>query len=159
MAQSVSLTVNGEEYKVEVEPSWSLAYVLREKLGMTGVKISCANGACGSCTVIMNGEAIFSCLKLVVDAEGKDITTIEGLADGDKLHPIQKSFIDNDGFQCGYCTPGVIMATKALLDKNLSPIEPEVREAISGHTCRCGAYPRIVKSILNAAKVMREEEG
>ena len=156
MAQSISLTVNGEEHKVEVEPFWSLAYVLREKLGMTGTKIACANGACGSCTVIMDGEAIFSCLKLVVDAEGKDITTIEGLADGDKLHPIQRSFIDNAGFQCGYCTPGMIMATKALLDKDLKPTEQEVREAIGGHICRCGSYPRIVKSILNAAKIMRE---
>ena len=129
---SVRLIVNGREYMVDVQPSWSLAYVLREKLGLTGTKIACANGDCGSCTVIMDGIAILSCLKLAVAVEGKNIITIEGLADGDKLHPIQGSFIENSGFQCGYCTPGMIMAAKALLDGELNPTEQEVREAIWG---------------------------
>ncbi len=155
---TVRLIVNGREYMVDVQPSWSLAYVLREKLGLTGTKIACANGDCGSCTVIMDGIAILSCLKLAVAVEGKNIITIEGLADGDKLHPIQGSFIENAGFQCGYCTPGMIMAAKALLDGGLNPAEQEVREAIGGHICRCGSYPRIVKSILNAAKTMGEEQ-
>ena len=155
---SVRLIVNGREYMVDVQPSWSLAYVLREKLGLTGTKIACANGDCGSCTVIMDGIAVLSCLKLAVAVEGKSIITIEGLADGDKLHPIQGSFIENAGFQCGYCTPGMIMAAKALLDGELNPAEQEVREAIGGHICRCGSYPRIVKSILNAAKIMGEEQ-
>lgn len=155
---SISLTVNGEEHKVEVEPSWSLAYVLREGLGLTGTKIACNNGDCGSCTVTMDGIAILSCLKLAVQAEGKNIITIEGLADGDKLHPIQRSFIDNAGFQCGYCTPGMIMAAKALLDENPNPDEQEAREAIGGHLCRCGSYPRIIQSILSAAKIMRKEQ-
>ena len=155
---TIRLIVNGREYMVDVQPSWSLAYVLREKLGLTGTKIACANGDCGSCTVIMDGIAVLSCLKLAMAVEGKSIITIEGLADGDKLHPIQESFIENAGFQCGYCTPGMIMAAKALLDGELNPAEQEVREAIGGHICRCGSYPRIVKSILNAAKTMGEEQ-
>jgi carbon-monoxide dehydrogenase small subunit len=155
---SIRLIVNGREYMVDVQPSWTLAYVLREKLGLTGTKIACANGDCGSCTVIMGGIAILSCLKLAVAVEGKNIITIEGLADGDRLHPIQVSFIENGGFQCGYCTPGMIMASKALLDGEVNPTKQEVREAIGGHICRCGSYPRIVKSILNAAEIMGEEQ-
>ncbi len=156
MAQSIRLVVNGQEYRVDVEPYWLLAYVLREKLGLTGTKIACSNGDCGSCTVIMDGIPVSSCLKLAVQAEGKNITTIEGLADGNGLHPIQQSFIDNVAFQCAFCTPGMIIAAKVLLDENPEPTEQEVRETIAGHICRCGSYPRIVKAILNAAKMMRE---
>lgn len=157
MVQTITLIVNDEEHKVDIQLEWSLAYVLREKLGLVGTKIACNLGDCSACTVIMEGKAVLSCLKLAVAAEGKNIITIEGLGDGDKLHPIQESFIENTGFQCGYCTPGMIMAAKALLDNNTKPTEQEVREAIGGHICRCGSYPRIVKSVLDAAGKMREE--
>ena len=154
--QIIKLNVNNQDYEVTIKPHWSLAFVLREKMGLTGTKMACGNGACGSCTVIIDGKAVFACLQLAIAWQGSQITTIEGLADGDKLHPIQQSFIDNVAFQCGFCTPGMIMAAKALLDKNPNPTDGEVREAIGGHICRCGSYPRIVKAILNAAKVMTE---
>jgi len=157
MAVSISLVVNGEEHKVDVEPWWSLAYVLREKLGLTGTKIMCNNGACGSCTVIMDGQPVSSCLELAVLAEGKNITTIEGLADPEtgKLHPLQEAFIEYSGMQCGTCTPGMILTAKALLDENPTPIEDEVREALAGNLCRCGNYKRITECILTAAEMMR----
>ena len=155
MSQAITLMVNGDEYKVDVDPSWPLAYVLREELGLTGTKIACGKGTCGSCTVVIDGKAVFSCLQLVMDCDGKDILTIEGLADGDRFHPIQRAFIDRHGFQCGYCTPGMIMATKALLDSNPNPTEPQTREAIAGHLCRCGSYPKIIESIQQAAKSER----
>ena len=154
--QLIKLNVNNQDYEVTIKPHWSLAFVLREKMGLTGTKMACGNGACGSCTVIIDGKAVFACLQLAIAWQGSQITTIEGLADGDKLHPIQQSFIDNVAFQCGFCTPGMIMAAKALLDQTPNPTDGEVREAIGGHLCRCGSYPRIVKAILNAAKVMRE---
>ncbi len=150
--QKIKLIVNNREYEVDIKPHWSLALVLREQLGLTGTKIACGNGACGSCTVIIEGRTVLSCLQLAIAWQGVNITTIEGIADGDKLHPIQRSFIDNIAFQCGFCSPGMIMATKALLDRKPTPTEPEVREAIAGHICRCGSYPRIVKAILNAAQ-------
>jgi len=157
MAVSISLVVNGEEHKVDVEPWWSLAYVLREKLGLTGTKIMCNNGACGSCTVIMDGQPVSSCLMLAVLAEGKNIPTIEGLADPEtgKLHPLQEAFIKYSGMQCGTCTPGMILTAKALLEENPTPIEDEVREALAGNLCRCGSYKRIVQCVLAAAEVAR----
>jgi carbon-monoxide dehydrogenase small subunit len=153
MSISITLTVNGEKYKVEVEPWWSLAYVLREKLHLTGTKIMCNNGACGSCTVLLDGKPVSSCLKMAVLAEGKDITTIEGLADLEtgKLHPLQEAFINYSGMQCGVCTPGMILTAKALLDENPTPTEDEVREALAGNLCRCGNYKRITQCILVAA--------
>ena len=154
--KTIKLIVNGVEYVVEVDPLWSLAYVLRNKLGLTGVKVGCEKGQCGSCTVLEDGKPIFSCLRLAVAADGKHITTIEGLAKNGKLHPIQESFIENHGMQCGFCTPGMIMAAKALLDRNPNPSKEEVAEAIAGHICRCGTYPSIIKSILKAAEKMRE---
>lgn len=156
MLTTIYLKVNGEKYKVDVKAHWSLAYVIREKIGLTGTKMGCEMGTCGSCTVIMDGEAIFSCLKLAVDAEGTDILTIEGLEEGKNLHPIQSSFMEHHGMQCGYCTPGMIMAAKAFLDKNQNPTQLNVREAIGGHLCRCGTYPRIVKSIMAAANNMKK---
>ncbi len=152
MSQAIKLVVNADQYEVDVDPSSSLAHVLREELGLTGTKMACGMGTCGSCTVLINGKPIFSCIKLVIDCDGEDILTIEGLADGDRLHPIQRSFIENSGFQCGFCTPGMIMATTALLDSNPNPTEQQAREAIAGHICRCGSYPKIVKSIQHAAK-------
>lgn len=156
MLTTICLKVNGERYKVDVRAQWSLAYVIREKIGLTGTKMGCEMGTCGSCTVIMDGEAIFSCLKLAVDAEGRDILTIEGLEERGNLHPLQSSFMENHGMQCGYCTPGMIMTAKAFLDKNPSPTQLNVREAIGGHICRCGTYPRIVKSIMAAADNMKK---
>lgn len=158
MLQSIKLWVNGKEYKIDVDPTWSLVYVLRTVLSLTGTKNACNIGACGSCTVIVDGRAINSCLMLAMQAEGKNITTVEGLAEENKLHPLQRAFINNHGLACGYCTPGMLMAAKVLLDMKPNPSEEEVREAIGGHICRCGTYHRIVESILIAAKTMRGKQ-
>ena len=151
MRQAVRLTVNGLACEVDVDTTWSLAYVLRNTLGLTGTKIACDIGACGTCTVILDGMAVNSCLMLAVQAEGKTITTIEGLAQDGKLHPLQQAFIDTHALQCGYCTPGILMAAKAFLDKNPHPSEEEVKEAIGGHICRCGSYHNIVEAILRVS--------
>ncbi len=145
---AVTLTVNGNPYLVKVKPNWSLVFVLREKLGLTGTKIGCDRGTCGTCTVIMDGRPVYSCMVLAVEADGTDVKTIEGLSDGITLHPIQQAFVDNDAVQCGYCTPGFIMSAKALLDKNPSPTRDEVREALSGHLCICGHTKKIVDAVL-----------
>jgi len=148
----VSFVVNGKPRYVKVEPNWSLAYVLREKLNLTGTKIACAEGGCGFCTVNMDGRPVLSCLTLAVEADGKDILTIEGLATGKTLHPIQQAFIDHDGLQCGACTSGQIMSANVLLNEIASPTAAEVREALAGNICRCGAHPNIIKAVLAAAK-------
>lgn len=145
----VELKVNGEVYKVAVEPQRALSEVLRDTLGLTGAKEGCSGlGECGTCTVLMDGKAVFSCLILAVAAEGKEILTIEGLASEEKLHPLQKSFVKHGAIQCGYCTPGMILSAKGLLDANPKPTEYEVRRAISGNLCRCTGYAKIVKAIL-----------
>lgn len=158
MAQlsTISLVVNGEEHQVDVQPWWSLAYVLRERLGLTGTKIMCNEGDCGSCTVLIDGRPEISCLKLAVQAEGKNITTIEGLADSltGELHPLQKTFVERSGMQCGVCTSGVLLTAKALLDQNSKPTEDDVREAIAGNLCRCGNYKRMTECILAAADMI-----
>ena len=151
----INLNVNGEDCPAQVKAHWSLAYVLREKIGLTGTKTGCEMGTCGSCTVLIDGKAIFSCLRIAADAEGHEIQTIEGLETDGALHPLQSAFITDHGMQCGFCTPGMIVAAKALLDNNPDPTELEVREAIGGHLCRCGTYVRIVRSILNAAEIAR----
>ena len=158
---TVHLLINDETTPVNVEPHWSLAFVLREKVGLTGTKTGCEMGTCGSCTVLLDQKPIFSCLKMAVDAEGHEIQTIEGLerANGAELHPLQESFIEHHGMQCGFCTPGFILAAKALLDANPDPSEQEVREAVGGHLCRCGTYVRIVRSILDAAERARAKIG
>jgi carbon-monoxide dehydrogenase small subunit len=148
---SITLKINGERCAVQVRPHWSLAYTIREKVGLTGTKTGCEMGTCGSCTVLLDGNPIFSCLKMAVDAEGHEITTIEGLEKDGKLHPLQQAFQEDHGMQCGFCTPGMIVAGKALLEKNPNPSGQQVREAIAGHLCRCGTYVRIVRSILHAA--------
>lgn len=153
--QTIILKINGEEHQVDVQAHWSLAYVLREKIGFTGTKTGCEMGTCGSCTVLLNDKPFFSCLSMAIDAEGREITTIEGLEKNGSLHPLQQSFIDHHGMQCGFCTPGMIVAAKALLEQNPSPTEQEVRQAIGGHLCRCGTYMRIVKSIQSAAEHTR----
>ncbi len=152
---SISLNVNGEDCPVQVKPHWSLAFVLREKIGLTGTKTGCEMGTCGSCTILLDGQPIFSCLKMAVDTEGHELTTIEGIETDGVLHPLQQTFIDDHGMQCGFCTPGMIIAAKALLEENSNPSELEVRQAIGGHLCRCGTYVRIVKSIMNAAEIVR----
>lgn len=153
MTTEITLTVNGEKYRTEVKPYWSLAYTLREKIGLTGTKMGCEMGTCGSCTVLLNDKPVFSCLKMAIDAEGDDIKTIESLEQNGELHPLQQAFIEHHGMQCAYCTSGMIVAAKALLDENPGPTERQVREAIGGHLCRCGTYTRIVKSILAAAQM------
>ena len=148
------MAVNGEKYDIEVEPFSTLADCLRDELGLVGVKASCYRGDCGACTVLVDGKPVLSCLMLAVQADGKNITTIEGLSEQGKLHPVQEAFIEHHGMQCGSCTPGMILSAKALLDRNSDPSEQEVSEAINGNLCRCGTYPKIIKSILAAAKKM-----
>jgi carbon-monoxide dehydrogenase small subunit len=155
---TVSLNVNGDDYAVEVEPQTTLLSVLRAQLGLTGVKAGCESGECGVCAVLVDGKPVSSCLVLAASAEGKRIITIEGLADGWELHPIQQAFIDNHGMQCGCCTPGAIIAAKGLLDENPNPSENQVRDALSGNLCRCGSYPKMVKSVLAAAQEIRRRQ-
>ena len=150
----LTLTVNNIAYTIYVEPNSTLLDVLRDKLGLTGTKKSCNEGECGACTVLMDGKPVASCLVLAVDAQNKKITTIEGLAHGEKLHPLQESFVKHGGIQCGFCTPGMIMSAKALLDENPDPTPLEVRRGISGNLCRCTGYQQIIDSILAAAKSM-----
>ncbi len=143
----IKLNVNGEMREANVKPYWTLLQVLRNELGLTGTKLGCGSGECGACTVIMDGKAVTSCLVLAVKASGKQITTIEGLAKEGKLHPIQEAFIKHGAFECGYCTPGMIMAAKALLDTNPNPTEIEIRETMKGNLCRCTGYVNIVRAI------------
>lgn len=151
----VNLKVNGKSYRVEVEHRQTLAEVLRDELGLTGTKIGCDRGECGACTVIIDGRNMYSCSQLAVWMSGRDILTIEGLAKGDKLDPLQEAFIEHDGPQCGFCTSGQIMSGKALLLKNSQPSEAEARRALSGNLCRCGNYNREVEALLAAAAKTR----
>jgi xanthine dehydrogenase YagT iron-sulfur-binding subunit len=148
---AVILKVNGKNYRVEVEHRNTLAEVLRDQLGLTGTKIGCDRGECGACTVMINGRNMYSCSQLAVWMGGKEILTIEGLAKGDKLDPLQEAFIEHDGPQCGFCTSGQIMSGKALLMKNAKPTEAQARRALSGNLCRCGNYNREVAAVLAAA--------
>jgi aerobic-type carbon monoxide dehydrogenase small subunit (CoxS/CutS family) len=150
----LTLVVNNITYTIHVEPHLTLVEVLRDKLGLTGTKKSCNEGECGACTVLMEGKPVASCLVLAMDSQNKSITTIEGLAEGENLHPLQIAFVRFGGIQCGYCTPGMIMSAKALLDNNADPTPLEVREAISGNLCRCTGYQQIVDSVMEAAKTM-----
>lgn len=151
MAVTIDLVVNGEEYQVTVPAKATLLEVIREHIELTGTKKGCDEGVCGTCTVLLDGKAVCSCSTLAVRARGKQITTIEGLAQGGQLHPLQTAFINYGAIQCGYCTPGMILAAKALLDENPSPTEREVREGIMGNLCRCTGYVKIVEAILAAA--------
>ncbi len=153
----LSLNVNGAEYDVEVAPSESLNGVLRDKLGLTGTKRGCDYGGCGSCTVIVNGKAYYSCMYPAARAVGKIITTVEGLEQNGELDPIQDAFISKGGLQCGYCTPGFIMSTKALLSNKPSPTESEIREAIVGNICRCTGYTKIFESIKYAISLRQDK--
>jgi len=154
MSQKIRFKVNGVMEEVNVEPGWSLAYVLREVLNLMGTKVGCETGNCGTCTVLVDGKAIKSCLFLAVKAKGKEIVTIEGLMGKDGgLHPLQEAFMEHFAVQCGYCTPGMILSAKALLDENPNPTEEEVRRGLSGNLCRCTGYVKIVEAVL-AAKEM-----
>jgi aerobic-type carbon monoxide dehydrogenase small subunit (CoxS/CutS family) len=149
---TIGLKVNGKAYRLEVEHRQTLAELLRDQLGFTGTKIGCDRGECGACTVIIGGRNFYSCSQLAVWMNGKEILTIEGLSRGDKLDPIQQAFIEHDGPQCGFCTPGQIMSGKALLMRHPNPTEAQVRRALSGNLCRCGNYNREVEAVLAAAK-------
>ncbi len=154
----IKLTVNERDYVVEVKPHWTLLDVIRDQIGLTGTKYGCGTGECGACTVLMDGKPAPSCLVLAAQAEGKEIVTIEGLSNGDKLHPLQKAFIEHGAIQCGYCTPGMILSAKALLDRKSNPTEEEVRYAIDGNLCRCTGYVKQVEAILAAAEEMRKQK-
>lgn len=152
----VKLSVNGQTHKLNVEPQWTLAEVLREKLTLTGTKVACNEGTCGACTVLMDGKPILSCMTLAIECDGKRVETIEGLAENKRSHPIIEAFIEHHGIQCGFCSPGQIMSAKALLERNPSPTEDDVKEALSGNLCICGCQPKIIKSVLAAAKRIRD---
>jgi carbon-monoxide dehydrogenase small subunit len=153
--REIKFILNGKRYKLRVKPWQTLLELIREDLNLTGTKEGCGQGECGSCTVIMNGKTVNSCLVPAVEADGQEILTIEGLSDNDRLHPIQEAFVSHSGMQCGFCTPGMIMSAKALLDGNPDPTEAEIRESISGNFCRCTGYTKIIESISAAADLMK----
>lgn len=152
MKKEVILMVNGEEREVRVEPRQTLLDTLRNDLGLTGTKEGCGSGNCGTCTVLLNGKAVSSCIVLTVEVEGQEIITIEGLAQAGKIHPLQKAFIEEGAIQCGFCTTGMILTAKAFLDTNPHPTEAQVRQAIAGNLCRCTGYDKIVRAILKVAE-------
>jgi carbon-monoxide dehydrogenase small subunit len=147
----IAVTVNGVRREADVEPRQLLVYFLREQLGLTGTNVGCDTSSCGACTVLLDGESVKSCTVLAVQADGSDVTTIEGLAKNGKLHPVQQAFHENHALQCGYCTPGFVMATVSLLAENASPTEEEIRLALEGNLCRCTGYHNIVKAVQAAA--------
>ena len=157
MKTDIKLSLNGIVHDLEISPNQTLLEVLREKLGFTGTKKACDIGHCGACTVLIDGNPTLSCLTLAVEMQGKEITTIEGVGSSENLHPIQEAFHELAALQCGFCTPGMVITAKALLDQNQNPTEEEVRRAISGNSCRCTGYEKPVKAILNAAKRMGAE--
>jgi len=148
----IQVNVNDKIHRLKVKSHWTLLEVLRKEIGLTGTKKFCDRGSCGACTVIMDGKAVYACSRLAIEADNKKILTIEGLLQGEKLHPIQEAFLEHDGMQCGFCTPGQIMSVKALLDKNPRPTQEDIKEGLSGNICRCSAYPKILKSAMAAAQ-------
>ena len=155
----VLLRINGREHRVLAEPRWSLLHVLREELGLTAAKEGCGRGECGACTVLMDDAPRYACMTLAVEAEGASVTTLEGLMDGEELGPTQQAFAEEDAFQCGYCTPGQIMAAEGLLRANANPDSEEIRAGASGNLCRCGAYANIFRAVERAAELQRGEGG
>jgi xanthine dehydrogenase YagT iron-sulfur-binding subunit len=153
--KQITFTINGEKCTLVVEPQETLLDVIREKLNLTGTKKICDRGECGGCTVLLDGKPVYSCMYLAIRADGADIQTVEGLAQEDKLHPIQQAFIDKDAYQCGFCTPGFLMTSSAFLMKNSNPSLEEIKKALSGNICRCGNYTKIYQAIAEAAKVGR----
>jgi aerobic carbon-monoxide dehydrogenase small subunit len=153
----VNLNVNGKDYYLEVKPSATLLELIREDLQLTGAKEGCGVGECGACTILMDGRTVNACLVLAAEANGKNITTIEGLVQDEKLHPIQQAFVELGGLQCGFCTPGMILSAKALLDVNNNPTDIEIRKGLEGNFCRCTGYTKIIDSVRMAAKMMRRK--
>lgn len=151
------LNINGKPYEVEANPGESLLTVLRDRLNLTGTKDGCGEGVCGACTILLDGHPVSSCLLLASYAEGKEITTIEGLGSDGKLHPLQKAFLDNGAFQCGYCTPGMILMAKALLDQSPHPSTEEIRDFMAGNICRCTSYVEIVQAVRQASRTRRRK--
>jgi carbon-monoxide dehydrogenase small subunit len=158
MKHLLRLTVNGEPYEALVEPYCSLLDLLRDHLQLTGTKKGCDEGDCGACTVLLNGKTVTSCMVLALDARDNDITTVEGLAQGEKLHPVQEAFVQYGGVQCGFCTPGLIMSGVGLLLENHNPTEEDVRFALGGNLCRCTGYAKVVQAILKAAEAVRNSK-
>lgn len=154
MKQQIELRVNGQVYEIEIEPWRTLLEVLRDGLNLTGTKVSCAEGHCGACTVIIGGEAVNACLTLAMEAQGKEILTIEGLSEGGDLHPIQETFVTHGAVQCGFCTPGLIMASKVFLEHNPEPSDEEIKKVLAGHLCRCTGYVQIIEAVKAAAELM-----
>ena len=155
----ITLTVNGRSISAEVEARMTLADFLREQLGLTGTKLGCEHGVCGSCTVLWDGAAVRSCLVLAAQADGANLMTIEGLATGEAMHPVQQAFWEHHGLQCGFCTPGMVLTAVALLEENPAPSEEEIREALSGNLCRCTGYQNIVRAVRAAAEQMQAGRG
>ena len=156
-AVEVTLKVNGAARKVAVEPRHTLLDVVRNRLDITGPKPICERGSCGGCTVLMDGQPVYSCMMLAVDAAGKEITTVEGLGNGEGLDPVQEAFVRHDAQMCGFCTPGFVMSVRALLNRNPNPTLEDVKAAVSGNICRCGTYPRVFEAALTAARMQRGE--
>lgn len=152
----VTLKVNGHEHRLLVEPRWTLLFVLREKLGLTGSKMGCERGECGACSVLIDGVPRYSCMTLAMEAEGHEVTTVEGLMEGEQLGNVQQAFLEEDAYQCGYCTPGQIIAVEGLIRKNPSPDLEQIRHGVSGNLCRCGAYAHIFKAADKAARRARK---
>jgi carbon-monoxide dehydrogenase small subunit len=153
---NITINVNGKQKRFDVEPNTLLLNLIRDEMSLTGAKYGCGIGECGACTVLLDGDAVLACMMLAVDADGHRVDTVEGLSDGNKLHPIQQAYLDEGAVQCGFCTPGFIMSTKALLDKNPNPNEAEIREYLNGNICRCTGYVNIVKAVQSAA-IKRKE--
>ena len=155
----MELTVNGRLYTLDVKHHWTLLRLLRESLDLTGAKVGCDRGECGACTVVVDGQTVYACQMLALQARGKEVVTVEGLAEDDGLHPVQEAFLEEDAGQCGYCTPGFVMSAYALLRRNASPTEGEIREALAGNLCRCNAYGRILEGMKAAADAMKGRAG
>jgi carbon-monoxide dehydrogenase small subunit len=156
--QAISVTINGRVYQEDAEPRLLLSHFLREVAGLTGTHVGCVIGECGACTILLDGKLVKSCLQFAVQANGKEITTIEGLAKNGDLHPVQEAFVERYGFQCGYCTPGMILAAHALLQRNPDPSEDEIRRALAGNLCMCTGYAQIIESVQEAAKKLRSSQ-
>ena len=157
MKRIIELNINGDTHELLVAPNHTLLEVLREKLGLMGAKRGCDLGACGACTVLVDGEACLSCLMLAVDASGKEVTTIEGLAQGGDLHPLQKAFVEKGGLQCGFCTPGMILTAKAILDEEEHPTEAVIKKKMAGNLCRCTGYKKVVEAVMSVTEPSGKE--
>jgi carbon-monoxide dehydrogenase small subunit len=158
MKQAVNVTINGRVYKEDVEPRLLLPHFLREVIGLTGTHVGCVIGECGACTILLDGKLVKSCLLFAVQVNGREITTIEGLAKNGALHPVQEAFVEKYGFQCGYCTPGMVLAAHALLNQNTDPDEDEIRRALAGNLCMCTGYAQIIEAVQAAAKKLQKND-